>query len=335
MTGAGGTGPADRAGTEADMGAQHGDGGTGRAGPRPGHHEAPGTEALLAAALRRGPVDAEGERRAVAAFRAARDAEPARAARTRRRDDWRPRERRRAGRPLKTALSVTLASLTLGGVAYAAIGGSGSADESAQPDEPRSSATTAGDGVGRGEGADGAGGADGTEVRPVPVPRPATTAPDAPARSGRPASAQETEEACRALQRLDGRGKALNAAAWEGLVAAVGGDEEDVAAHCAEVRAGDARPDAGDGAEGLVPSVAPAPSGGPADAAGGAVAGTAGGGADAGDDGAGAAGGAGLDAGGGANLDAGDGATSGAAAGAAAGTVAGRSGLSPGTGGQP
>ncbi|WP_052412272.1 hypothetical protein [Streptomyces mutabilis] len=304
------------------MGAQHGDGDTGRAGPRPGHHDAPATEALLAAALRRDHVDPEGERRAVAAFRAARDAAPARAARTRRRDDWRPRERRRAGRPLKTALSVTLASLTLGGVAYAAIGGGGFAAESAQPDGPRSSATTAGDGGGRGEGA---GGADGTDVRPVPAPSPATTAPDAPARSGRPASAQETEEACRALQRLDGRGKALDAAVWEGLVAAAGG-EEDVAAHCAEVRAGDARQDAGDGAEGLVPSVAPAPTGGPADAAGGAVGGTADGGADAGDagdDGVGGAGGAGLDAG------------DGAAAGTAAGTVAGRSGLSPGTGGQP
>ncbi len=323
MTGTGGTGPADRAGTEADMGAQHGDGDTGRAGPRPGHHGTPGAEALIAAALRRVHVDPEGERLAVAAFRAARDAAPARAARTRRRDDWRPRERRRAGRPLKTALSVLLASLTLGGVAYAAIGAGGSAADRAQPDDPRSSATTAGDGGGRGQGADGADGADGGEVRPVPAPPPATAAPDAPARSGSPAPVQETEEACRALLRLDGRGKALDAAVWEGLVAAAGGEEEDVAAHCAEARAQDARQDAGDGAEGLVPSVAPAPSRAPADAAGGAVAGTAGGGADAGDDGAGAAGGTGLDAGGG------------AAAGAAAGTVAGRSGLSSGTGGQP
>ncbi|MFD5294091.1 hypothetical protein ACFWJU_02695 [Streptomyces mutabilis] len=302
------------------MGAQHGDGDTGRAGPRPGHHGTPGAEALIAAALRRVHVDPEGERRAVAAFRAARDAAPARAARTRRRDDWRPRERRRAGRSLKTALSVLLASLTLGGVAYAAIGAGGSAADRAQPDDPRSSATTAGGGGGHGRGADGA---DGVDVRPVPAPPPATAAPDAPARSGSPAPVQETEEACRALLRLDGRGKALDAAVWEGLVAAAGGEEEDVAAHCAEVRAQDARQHAGDGAERLVPSVAPAPSRAPADAAGGAVGGTAGAGADAGDDGAGAVGGTGLDAGGG------------AAAGAAAGTVAGRSGLSSGAGGQP
>ncbi|MFD8200700.1 hypothetical protein ACFV2G_14210, partial [Streptomyces sp. NPDC059701] len=59
------------------------------------------------------------------AFRAARDAGAHRAARTariRRRDDWRPRDPRRARRSLRVTLSVLLASLTLGGVAYAAIG---------------------------------------------------------------------------------------------------------------------------------------------------------------------------------------------------------------------
>ncbi|GAP52112.1 uncharacterized protein SAZU_6985, partial [Streptomyces azureus] len=84
-------------------------------------------EALLAAALIRDRIDAEAEQRAVAAFLAARDA-GAHRARTRRRDDWRPRERRHPGRSLKATLSVLLASLTLGGVAVAAIGSVGSTD---------------------------------------------------------------------------------------------------------------------------------------------------------------------------------------------------------------
>ncbi|OUC97302.1 hypothetical protein CA983_30675, partial [Streptomyces swartbergensis] len=84
-------------------------------------------EALLATALIRDRIDAEAEQRAVAAFVAARDAGVHRA-RTRRRDDWRPRERRHPGRSLKATLSVLLASLTLGGVAVAAIGSVGSTD---------------------------------------------------------------------------------------------------------------------------------------------------------------------------------------------------------------
>ncbi|WP_217253322.1 hypothetical protein [Streptomyces sp. AC602_WCS936] len=242
------------------MGVQHGDGGT---GPRPGHHGTPGTEALLAAALRRDHVDAEGERRAVAAFRTARETEPGRAARTRRRDDWRPRERRRAGRPLKTALSVLLASLTLGGVAYAAIGAGGSAADGARPDDPLPSATTE---TGGGEGA---GGVTGTEVRPVPTPPPPRTPPDASARAGHPASARGSEAACRALQRLDGRGKALDAAVWERLVAAAGGEEE-VAGHCAEVRAADPRRNAVDERVPPAVPVTPEPTRGPANGAGAA-----------------------------------------------------------------
>lgn len=180
MTGSHGGGPVDRAGTEAAMGARHGDdGGADRAVPRTAGRATPGAEGLLAAALRDERVGAEGERRAVAAFRTARDAQPGRAARTRRRDDWRPRERCRARRSSRAALSVLLASLTLGGVAYAAIGGSG--------------------------------------------------------------SAPDTEAGCRAYERLEGRGKALDAAVWQRLVAAAGG-EEGVAAHCAAQRARQASP---------------------------------------------------------------------------------------------
>lgn len=91
---------------------------------------APPLEALLVQALSsrglrargpRGPGD--GERRAVAAFRAARDA-GAHKARTRRRDDWRPRARRHTARSLRATLSVLVAGLTLGGVAFAAVGSS-------------------------------------------------------------------------------------------------------------------------------------------------------------------------------------------------------------------
>ncbi|WP_405991319.1 hypothetical protein [Streptomyces sp. NBC_00986] len=59
---------------------------TGPPGP-PGPAGLPG---LLGAALREGDVDGEAERRAVAAFRAARDA-GVQAAPTRSQDDWRPR----------------------------------------------------------------------------------------------------------------------------------------------------------------------------------------------------------------------------------------------------
>ncbi|MFI2202301.1 hypothetical protein ACH47Z_16295 [Streptomyces sp. NPDC020192] len=80
-----------------------------------------GLEASLAAAIRTAPVDPDAEQRAVTAFRTARDAGPHRA-RTRRRDDWRPRRPGRLRLSVKATLSVFLASLTLGGVAIAAIG---------------------------------------------------------------------------------------------------------------------------------------------------------------------------------------------------------------------
>ncbi|MFC7939316.1 hypothetical protein ACFU2J_24280 [Streptomyces sp. NPDC057387] len=242
MRGAEDGGPAERAGAETDMGARHGEGRGRDAGPRPAPGDAPGTEALLAAALRGEGTDVEGERRAVAAFRAARDAEPGRAARTRRRDDWRPRTGRDPGRSLKTALSVLLASLTLGGVAYAAIGGGGSGD-------------------------DDGGGPDRTPPPPPPPPPPAppaatppaatrdpaapghaatppgsTASPGASAPPGaspppdRPAAGRDPEAQCRAYARVTGSGKALGATAWQRLVAAAGGADH-VEAYCTELLA--------------------------------------------------------------------------------------------------
>lgn len=166
-------------------------------------------ETLLAVAMR-GTVDADAEQRAVAAFRDARDA-GAHRARTRRRDDWRPREQRSAARSLRTTLSVFLASLALGGVAYAAIGSSGG-----------SSSNGAGDGRGR------ATASASDETRPGGP----TTAPGA-GPTDRPGTAQDTEAHCRAYEQVQGRGKALEARAWQRLVAAAGGEAK-VRAYCAE-----------------------------------------------------------------------------------------------------
>lgn len=170
-------------------------------------------EALLAAAMLRHPADAQGEQRAVAAFRAAREAGLHRT-RGRRRDDWRPRGQRRPRRSLKAALSLFAASLTLGGVAVAAIGSSDSSDE-------------------RGDGRGGS-------------PSSATSAPDRPgaegspsasdsgsARPGHPGTAQDTEAQCRAYEQVKDRGKALDSTAWQRLVTAAGGENK-VAAYCAE-----------------------------------------------------------------------------------------------------
>lgn len=57
-------------------------------------------DALLALAVRGVPSDPEAEGRAVAAYRAVREG-GAHGARTRRRDDWRPREQRRPEREFK------------------------------------------------------------------------------------------------------------------------------------------------------------------------------------------------------------------------------------------
>ncbi|MGI5195314.1 hypothetical protein ACQEVY_16990 [Streptomyces sp. CA-288835] len=88
-------------------------------------HDAPTLEELLAAAVRADSLDPRAEDRALAAFRTARQS-GAHRARTRRRDDWRPRAHRRLGRSLRATLAALLASATLGGVAIASIGSVGS-----------------------------------------------------------------------------------------------------------------------------------------------------------------------------------------------------------------
>ncbi|MER6349072.1 hypothetical protein ACWC10_33690 [Streptomyces sp. NPDC001595] len=179
---------------------------------RPALDEA-GLQALLAATIRVDGVDAEAEGRAVAAFRAARDA-GAHQARTRRRDDWRPRGQRGLARSMKATLSLIAASLALGGVAFAAIGSAGSA-----PEDPA--------GERRG-GTPSAATTDRLTAGPS-----GTTPGTATARPDRPLSAADTEAHCRAYERVEGRGKALDSTAWQRLVAAAGGADE-VAAYCAE-----------------------------------------------------------------------------------------------------
>lgn len=178
----------------------------------PGHRtDGPDLHLLLAGALRPGALDSEGERRAVAAFRDARDAGTHRA-RTRRRDDWRPREHARVRRSLKATLTLSLAGLTLGGVAFAAIGTVGSSHHTDRP-RTRPSAPAA------------------TQA-PAARPSPTSAPPVAPAAKERPATAKDTEAHCRAYEKVKGSGKALESTAWQRLVSAAGGEAK-VAAYCA------------------------------------------------------------------------------------------------------
>ncbi|MBX7547366.1 hypothetical protein ABZX95_26755 [Streptomyces sp. NPDC004232] len=217
------------------MGERHSGGGLpGRRHVHPGADAAPGSrstadvpgaglaalEASLADVLRTGPVDPDGEQHAVSAFRAARDAGPHRA-RTRRRDDWRPRQPWRARLSVKATLSVFAASLTLGGVAVAAIGAVGSSsggDHGAgHPAHPVTSAP----------GRAGAGASAGSSAAPGAHP-------------DRPDTAKDTLAHCRAYEQVEGEGKALDATAWQRLLTAAGGRDH-VAAYCAQQQKTDSR----------------------------------------------------------------------------------------------
>ncbi|MEV4785748.1 hypothetical protein AB0K53_09885 [Streptomyces tuirus] len=207
------------------MGERQSDGGLSGRGSRHALLDAD-VEALIVASLIRDGVDAEAEQRAVAAFRAARDAGALRTrglrarrlrAGTRRRDDWRARQRRHLGRSLKATLSVLLASLTLGGVAVAAIGVAGSPEHGTKDAPERGSAPRSAP-------------RDPSEQpsRDGHSPTPGTgPSPD------RPATARDTEAHCRAYERVGRRGKAMEATSWQRLVAAAGGERK-VTAYCAE-----------------------------------------------------------------------------------------------------
>ncbi|MFF8862705.1 hypothetical protein ACF08B_11750 [Streptomyces sp. NPDC015139] len=185
-------------------------------------------EAGFGAALRAdGAVsgaEPEGEHRALAAFRAARES-GVHGARTRMRDDWRPKAARRVRFSLKGTLSVALASLALGGVAVAAIGsaGSGTADgrDTSRSAHPSVRAN---------------------QQAPDAAPGSAGASPSAPgARPGHPDTAKDTLAHCRTYVRAGARGNALESTAWQRLAAAAGGPDR-VASYCADQIARAARP---------------------------------------------------------------------------------------------
>jgi hypothetical protein len=167
-------------------------------------------EAVLAAVIRADDLAPEAEQQALAAFRAAHTA-GARRVRTRHRDDWRPAAQRRGRRPLKLTFGVAFAGLSLGGVAVAAIGSAGSST-------------------------DGAGGP--VITRPsAGADRPGSAASASSPGGGRPTDstgpAQDAEAHCRAYEQVHRHGKALDATAWQQLVATAGGEDK-VAAYCSE-----------------------------------------------------------------------------------------------------
>ncbi|MFH8464364.1 hypothetical protein [Streptomyces sp. NPDC017991] len=181
-------------------------------GERGGDSTHPDLGALLAGAVRGEDADPDAEKRALAAFRDARDAGAHGAVRTRRRDDWRPAGERR-GWSLRATLVALAASVTLGGVAVAAIGsGVGGRDHGGEPDRARR--PSSGSVVGGG-----------------------TPGVSGPGRAGLPSTAQDTEAHCRAYDSVGKRGKALDPAAWQRLVRAAGGEDE-VVAYCASQLAG-------------------------------------------------------------------------------------------------
>ncbi|MFH9010496.1 hypothetical protein ACH4C6_03895 [Streptomyces sp. NPDC017943] len=217
------------------MGERRSDGGLAGRGSRHTLLEAD-VEALIVACLVRDGVDAEAEQRAVAAFRAARDAGTAHRHVRRRRDDWSPGGPRLLGRSLRTTLSVLLASLTLGGVAVAAIGvAGGSADgpddtperppsssaapRDPAPDPPRTPRTPH-----PGDGSAPAGRAPGRETAGT-------------GKGGNAADARDIEAHCRAYERAGGSGRAMESTALKRLIDAAGG-ERNVTAYCAARKSG-------------------------------------------------------------------------------------------------
>ncbi|WP_225825132.1 hypothetical protein [Streptomyces naphthomycinicus] len=196
----------------------------GISGPEPGGIS--GLESRFGAALRAGDVDPEAERGALAAFRAAREA-GTHDARTRARDDWRPGRPVRARRSLRTTLSLALASLTVGGVAVAAIGSAGSGADDGGRTASRSARPSASAPLGS---AGPAAPADGLAARPSDTGSAGRSTPPAP--PAPPATARDTLAHCRAWAQAGKGGGALEATAWQRLVAAAGG-RENVAAYCA------------------------------------------------------------------------------------------------------
>ncbi|WP_051840892.1 hypothetical protein [Streptomyces sp. NRRL F-5126] len=224
------------------MGTHDSEGGTyarhsaGPTGPRPEPAE-PTTpadlEAALGSAMCDETLDAHAQQQAVAAYRAARDAGLHTQARTRTSDDWRS-PRTTVRRSVRIAVAVLLASLALGGAAFAAIelpGSSGGTHhEGPRPSGPGPSAsskpsppTHSGTATTAGPGSASPSGSAGTAV--------------GPRSEGRPPTAEDVQAHCRAYASVKGNGKALDSAGWQRFIAAAGG-EDHVSAYCAQVLPG-------------------------------------------------------------------------------------------------
>ncbi|WP_428952722.1 hypothetical protein [Streptomyces sp. cg35] len=165
---------------------------------------------LLAGAVRPDAPGAEGERAALAAFRAARDSGAHTAqGRTRRRDDWRPR--RRARWSLRAAAGVLLASVAVvGGVAVAGIGTGGSAPSSGGPERaPRPAPTVTGPPARTSPPA-----ASPSRRTPLPAASPSQrTSPLAVSSSERPAHGRDRAARCTSYEK--GRGLDRSERAFE------------------------------------------------------------------------------------------------------------------------
>lgn len=187
----------------------------------------PDIAALLADAVRGPEPDGESERRAVDAFRVARDS-GAHHASTRRCDDWRPRRRLWPSTlsSVRAAVGLLVGGLVLGGAAYAGIGPlgvhHGSRHDTSDGTGP---SRTAENGTDLPPGTGTAGGYPSVPGTPGLAPVP-----------GRPDTAKDTEAHCRAYERVRDKGQALEATAWRRLVEAAGGVDE-VPAYCAAVEA--------------------------------------------------------------------------------------------------
>ncbi|MFE6888966.1 hypothetical protein [Streptomyces sp. NPDC057694] len=149
-------------------------------------------EALAAAVRPRQADGTSGERQALAAFRAARDA-GALTAPPRRRDDWRPR-RGRARWSARAAVGAVVASLAVGGVAVAGIGTVTGPDTHRERSRPAPATTTS----------------------PAPAPAaPRTTAPAKPTTGvlpPRPEQADDEQARCKSYENGHGLNRSERAA---------------------------------------------------------------------------------------------------------------------------
>ncbi|MET8328189.1 hypothetical protein [Streptomyces sp. NPDC005181] len=182
----------------------------------------PEVAALLTAAQRVGQADPAAEKRALDAFRAARDEgvhAPVSPLRRRRRDDWRPVEPRRGVRSVRAMVAGLVAVAALGGVAVAA--GSGAmpgpfgegGHDRPHPALPASSepATSGGS-----HGGTPTPRADRTQQGPTGTPATGRA-------SSHPGQAQDDTARCRAYHQVQESGKAVDATAFRRLASAAGG----------------------------------------------------------------------------------------------------------------